>query len=102
RVDVVRRQRGEQRSEAVEQLRQVQGGCGVVDVDDRRVLRRELRATRLVDECDVALPDEVEVADVEVRRGQDLDVFVQRERHPGQVVVDDFHRLDGADPHTGG
>ena len=103
-VDVGGRECLEQRLEPVEQHRQVERRLGARDRDRRPLLQR-VRTAHSLAERDVALTDEVAVADLRHRAvGDGLVVGdLERDQRAGAVVdVDLLHvaDLDAGDPHV--
>src|SRR6478609_8635955 len=99
-VDVVGRERLEERLEAVEEHREVERGRGPRH-RDRRAGRQPPGVPHLLGEREVALPDEVAVADGGVGAAVDRGVAVDREGDQRTGPVDDLHLADRADPDAG-
>ncbi len=99
-VDVVGRERLEERLEAVEQHGQVEGGRRPLDRDLVALVER-LGVADLLGQRDVALADQVAVADRGVGRLVELGALLDRERDQRAGPVDDLDVLDGADLDAG-
>src|SRR5690606_2386991 len=93
-VHVVRRERAEQRLEAVEQLVQVQRGRGAFERDRVARLQRATRRAVALFQRDVALADEVAVLDRRLDAGGQSPAPFDVELDLGVPAVDDVDRLD--------